>query len=106
MTQTEPLAHRGVVEQRAGHGGGQHEPEEPVVLAVGLDQHGPFLQLGETGGERGLEAEEGGVVVVGGEGEGGRRGGGGGCGGGCSGGGCGGGCGGRRGRAAFEGAFG
>jgi len=45
------------------------ETVEAVVAAVGLDQEGPFLELGVAGEERGLEGEEGGVCVVGWEGE-------------------------------------
>lgn len=40
------------------------------MAAVRLDQEGPFLELGVAGEERGLESEEGGVGVVGWEGEG------------------------------------
>ena len=52
------------------------ETVEVVMAAVGLDQEGPFLELGVAGEERGLEGEEGGVGVVGWEGEGGFGGGG------------------------------
>lgn len=42
---------------------------EAVMAAVGLDQEGPFLELGVAGEERGLEGEERGVGVVWWEGE-------------------------------------
>lgn len=45
------------------------EAVEAVMATVGLDQERPFLKLGVAGEERGLESEEGGVGVVGWEGE-------------------------------------
>lgn len=45
------------------------ETVEAVIAAVGLDQERPLLELGVAGEERGLEGEEGGVGVVGWEGE-------------------------------------
>jgi len=41
------------------------------MAAVGLDQEGPFFELGVESKERGLEGEERGVAVVSWEGEGG-----------------------------------
>lgn len=49
-------------------GAGDGEPEEPAVGAVPLDEERPFVELRESGGDCGLEGEEGGVGgVVGGK---------------------------------------
>lgn len=66
MRSVQPPAQPRIVEQWAveRRGAGDREPEEAVVGAVALDEQRPFVELGEPGGDCGLEGEEGGVGGV------------------------------------------
>lgn len=58
------------MEERDVEGGGEGELEDAVVLAVLLDEEGPFFELGEAGLEVWLEGVERGEGVEAGEDEG------------------------------------
>lgn len=68
--ETQAAAEAGVVEEVRLGGGRDGELEEAVVAGVGEDQGGPLCELGVVRGQVGLGGEEGGEVVLAGEGEG------------------------------------